>query len=90
MAANGEEKSLPVVFTTKTAYSLPAQKFMIPATWKRYQLSQLVNKALSLDKPIPFDFLVHGEILRISLGEWCAERGLGEVSIPRLAVRVWR
>ncbi|KAG6330451.1 hypothetical protein ID866_8639 [Astraeus odoratus] len=68
----------PVVFTTKTSYVLPAQKFMIPLDWRRYQLSQLINKALSLPKPIPFDFLIHGEILRTSLGEWRTEKGLGE------------
>ncbi|KAK7680320.1 ribosome biogenesis protein ytm1 [Cerrena zonata] len=72
------DRSHPVVFTTQTAYSLPSQKFMIPASWKRYQLSQLVNKALSLAKPIPFDFLVRGEILRTTLGEWCSEKGIGE------------
>ncbi|KAG5643613.1 ribosome biogenesis protein ytm1 [Asterophora parasitica] len=70
--------SLPVVFTTQTAYPLPSQKFMIPGTWKRYQLSQLVNKALALPKIVPFDFLVKGEILRTSLGEWGAEHGVGE------------
>lgn len=69
----------PVVFTTKTVYLLPAQKFMIPTTWKRYQLSQLVNKALSLTTPVPFDFLVRGEILRGTLAEWCHEKGVGEV-----------
>ena len=69
----------PVVFTTQTTYLLPAQKFMIPMTWKRYQLSQLVNKALSLTTPVPFDFLVRGEILRGSLMEWCHEKGVGEV-----------
>lgn len=52
---------------------------MIPATWKRYQLSQLINKALSLPQPVPFDFLVRGEILRSTLVEWCAENGVGEV-----------
>lgn len=72
--------SHPVLFTTETPYPLPVQKFMIPSAWKRYQLSQLINKALSLPKPIPFDFLVKGEILRTSLGEWCSERGEGEVS----------
>lgn len=50
---------------------------MIPSTWKRYQLSQLVNKTLSLTRVVPFDFLIHGEILKGSLGEWCAEKGLG-------------
>lgn len=73
-------QSQPVSFTTRTAYPLPTQKFLIPTTWKRYQLSQLVNKALSLSRVVPLDFLVRGEILRTSLGEWCAEHGVGEVS----------
>ena len=73
--------SQPVFLTTHTQYPLPSQKYMIPTTWKRYQLSQLVNKALSLDKPVPFDFLVKGEILRTSLSEWCVENGVGEVCI---------
>ena len=79
MASTSGETSHPVVFTTQTAYPLPSQKFMIPTSWKRYQLSQLVNKALSLPKPIPFDFLVRGEILRGTLAEWCTEKGIGEV-----------
>lgn len=70
--------SHPVIFTTQTPYVLPSQKFMIPLDWKRYQLSQLINKALDLPKPIPFDFLVYGEILRSSLLEWRAEKGVGE------------
>ncbi|KAJ3516179.1 hypothetical protein NLJ89_g1287 [Agrocybe chaxingu] len=70
--------SQPVVFTTQTQYPLPTQKFMIPTIWKRYQLSQLVNKALSLETPVPFDFLVRGEVLRGTLNEWCAEHGVGE------------
>ncbi|KAH9940242.1 ribosome biogenesis protein YTM1 [Amylocystis lapponica] len=76
--AGAAEPSHPVLFSTQTPYPLPSQKFMIPASWKRYQLSQLVNKALSLLKPVPFDFLVRGEILRGTLGEWCAEKGIGE------------
>ncbi|KAI0321520.1 WD40 repeat-like protein [Amylostereum chailletii] len=76
--ASSSVPSLPVIFTTKTQYPLPTQKFMIPSTWKRYQLSQLVNKALSLTNIIPFDFLIHGEVLRASLGEWNAEKGAGE------------
>ncbi|KAI0340254.1 WD40 repeat-like protein [Trametopsis cervina] len=77
-SASTSELSHPVLFTTQTNYPLPTQKFMIPASWKRYQLSQLVNKALSLTKPVPFDFLVRGEILRTTLGEWCAEKEIGE------------
>ncbi|TDL22560.1 WD40 repeat-like protein [Rickenella mellea] len=72
-----EGVTLPVVFTTQTPYPIPAQKFMIPATWKRYQLSQLINKSLSLPKPVPFDFLIKGEVLRVSLAEWCSEKDFG-------------
>jgi ribosome biogenesis protein YTM1 len=79
MVTTNGETSLPVVFTTKTPYPLPTQKFMIPSSWRRYQLSQLVNKALALPKPVPFDFILSGEILRNSIGEWCAEKGVGEV-----------
>lgn len=79
-STSSSDVSQPVIFTTQTQYPLPTQKFMIPASWRRYQLSQLVNKALSLAKPVPFDFLVRGEILRATLGEWCAEKGVGEVS----------
>ena len=71
--------SQPVVFTTQTPYALPTQKFMIPSTWKRYQLSQLINKALTLSSPVPFDFIVRGEILRGTLSEWCQQKGVGVV-----------
>lgn len=73
--------STAVLFTTQTPYAIPSQKFMIPLDWKRYQLSQLINKALSLTKPIPFDFLVRGAILRTNLGECRAEHGISEVRI---------
>ncbi|THH09763.1 hypothetical protein EW145_g1779 [Phellinidium pouzarii] len=72
-----DTQTLPVRFTTQTPYPLPAQKFMIPAVWRRYQLSQLVNKALALSQPIPFDFLVRGELLRGSLVDWCKDHGAG-------------
>ena len=73
--------SHPAIFTTQTLHVLPAQKYMIPTTWRRYQLSQLINKVLSLPQPIPFDFLIKGEVVRASIGEWCAEHGIGEVCV---------
>ncbi|KAG7091307.1 hypothetical protein E1B28_010353 [Marasmius oreades] len=78
MASTSTGPSCPIIFTTQTAYPLPTQKYLIPTNWKRFQLSQLVNKALSLSKPVPFDFLIRGEVLRTSLAEWCAENGVGE------------
>ncbi|KDR81881.1 hypothetical protein GALMADRAFT_240151 [Galerina marginata CBS 339.88] len=78
MTSSAASQSQPVSFRTETQFPLPSQKFMIPTSWKRYQLSQLINKALSLEKPVPFDFLVRGELLHTTLSEWCAENGVGE------------
>ncbi|KAH9178781.1 WD40 repeat-like protein [Lactarius sanguifluus] len=61
--------SIPVVFSTKTMYQLPSQRFMVPASWRRFQLSQLINTALALPRVVPFDFLICGVLLRGSLSE---------------------
>ncbi|KAH9081717.1 WD40 repeat-like protein [Lactarius deliciosus] len=61
--------SIPVVFSTKTMYQLPSQRFMVPASWRRFQLSQLINTALALPRVVPFDFLIRGVLLRGSLSE---------------------
>jgi hypothetical protein len=61
--------SIPVIFSTKTQYQLPPQKFMIPASWRRFQLSQLINTALALPRVVPFDFLIRGVLLGGSLSE---------------------
>ena len=71
---------VPVRFTTQTRYALPSQRFMVPANWRRLELSQLVNKALELPSPIPFDFLAHGTLLRSSLSDWLEKSGVGTVS----------
>ncbi|CAE6409635.1 unnamed protein product [Rhizoctonia solani] len=68
----------PVILTTRTAYAIPSSKYMIPTSWARYHLSQLINKVLSSAQPIPFDFLVNGELLTGSLAEWCNEHNVGE------------
>ena len=78
---NDPGPSFPVFFTTQSPYPLPSQKYMIPSTWKRYHLSQLINKSLALSHVVPFDFLAGGEVLRGSLAEWAAEKGVGEVKV---------
>lgn len=70
--------SHPVVFTTSTVHKLPPSKYLIPAKWARFQLSQLVNKTLELPEPVPFDFLIRGELLRGSIADWCASHGVKE------------
>ena len=80
MAANADSSaaSHPVIFKTSTQHVLPPSKYLIPATWGRFQLSQLVNKALSLPTPTPFDFLINGELLHGTIKAWCEERGFQE------------
>ncbi|CEL53225.1 Ribosome biogenesis protein YTM1 OS=Laccaria bicolor (strain S238N-H82 / ATCC MYA-4686) GN=YTM1 PE=3 SV=1 [Rhizoctonia solani AG-1 IB] len=68
----------PVILTTRTNYAIPSSKYMIPTSWARYHLSQLINKVLSSTQPVPFDFLVNGELLIGSLAEWCNEHNVGE------------
>lgn len=52
----------------------------VPATLKRYGLSEIVNHLLGREdeetKPIPFDFLIDGQLLRTSLSEYLVKNGL--------------
>ncbi|KAG9054823.1 ribosome biogenesis protein ytm1 [Serendipita sp. 407] len=75
---SSSETSHPVVFSTSTQHIIPSSKYLIPASWARYQLSQLINKSLQLSQPVPFDFLIRGQILRGSIAEWCAGNGVKE------------
>lgn len=44
---SGEERQIAVRLTTKdSAYSIPATKFLVPSSWRRFHLSELINKVL--------------------------------------------
>ena len=58
------------LFTRSPTHAIPQTTYLIPSTWRRYQLSELINKVLTLPQPVPFDFLVEGEVLRGSLDAW--------------------
>lgn len=47
-----------------------------PISLKRYGLSEIVNHLLESETPIPFDFLIDGELLRTSLQEYLTKKGL--------------
>ncbi|ORY59879.1 ribosome biogenesis protein YTM1 [Leucosporidium creatinivorum] len=77
--AGGEERQLAIRLTTKdSAYSIPSTKFLVPANWRRFHLSELINKVLENSSPIPFDFLINSSLLRSSLGAYCAQTGTSE------------
>lgn len=73
---------LPInLFTRTPTDSIPASTYFLPSTWRRYQLSELINKVLKSPTPIPFDFLINGEVLRTSLETWMkTNRGADEES----------
>ena len=52
----------------------------LPVRFSRYDLSRLVNEALGLEKPVPFDFIVDGKLLRVSLSEYMSTHGLSSES----------
>ncbi|CCD24907.1 Ytm1p NDAI_0E00910 [Naumovozyma dairenensis CBS 421] len=65
-------------FTREKDESLHVQDtpMYVPITLKRYGLSEIVNHILESPTPIPFDFLVDGELLRTSLQEYLTKKGL--------------
>ena len=56
----------------------------LPIRFSRYELSKLVNEALGLEKPIPFDFIVDGKLLRVSLSEYMSEHGISSETVVNL------
>ncbi|GAA6044465.1 hypothetical protein JCM8097_004466 [Rhodosporidiobolus ruineniae] len=77
--SGSEEKQIAIRLSTKDqAYQIPPAKFLVPASWRRFHLSELINKVLENDSPIPFDFLIDQTLLRSSLGAYCAATGTSE------------
>jgi hypothetical protein len=73
-------KAIPVRLTSRTdKHAIPESKFMIPSDWRRFQLSELINKVLGNEQAVPFDFVVGEELLRSSLGQFTQAKGLTEV-----------
>lgn len=48
----------------------------VPVSLKRYGLSEVVNHLLPREDPVPFDFLIDGVLLRLSLDEYLTKSGL--------------
>lgn len=66
------------LFTREKDESLHVQDtpMYAPISLKRYGLSEIVNHLLESEKPIPFDFLIDGELLRTSLQDCLIKKGL--------------
>ena len=80
--------------TSLPGCSIPYVPYMVPVTWRRSQLSTLVNKVLATaatgeaPAPVPFDFIVNGELLRTSLEEYlAANAGSAETTLELEYIR---
>lgn len=66
--------------TSLPGCSIPYVPYMVPVSWRRAQLSTLVNKVLATaageHRPVPFDFIADGELLRSTLDEYITQKGL--------------
>lgn len=52
--ASDEQQQIAVRLTTKDKrYSIPETKYFVPRNWKRFHLSELINKVLENGK-LPF------------------------------------
>ncbi|KAK4046647.1 ribosome biogenesis protein ytm1 [Microbotryomycetes sp. JL201] len=75
----GQDRQIAVRLTTKDAkYSIPPTKFLIPASWRRFHLSELINQVLETSSPVPFDFLINSTLLRTTLGQYCLATNTSE------------
>jgi len=75
-----------VTFTTKLPepFQVPEEQLVVPADLGRYGLSEVVNRLLSLEKPVPFDFLVNGEFLRTNIALYIESHKLSSEKVLSL------
>lgn len=75
-----------VVFITKLpqSFQVPEDELVVPGSLGRYGLSEVVNRLLSLERPVPFDFLVEGEFLRTSIAQYLEARKLSSEKVLQL------
>ncbi|OAD73638.1 hypothetical protein PHYBLDRAFT_145114 [Phycomyces blakesleeanus NRRL 1555(-)] len=77
-----KKEQVQVRFVTKQEkYAISDAAILVPANFKRYGLSEIVNNLLNHEKPTPFDFLIDGEILRTSIADYLFSKSLSTENI---------
>ena len=84
-AAGAGSRQLPInLFTLHAPDSIPSSTYLLPSDWRRFQLSELINKVLKNGTsdgeaaPVPFEFVVEGQVLRGSLDAWVRANRAGD------------
>ncbi|KAH8920239.1 hypothetical protein BT69DRAFT_1336637, partial [Atractiella rhizophila] len=59
-------------------YSIPDSTYLIPVDWRRFHLSELINKLVSSTEPVPFDFVLPStnELLSGTIEEYLKKNAL--------------
>lgn len=70
--------------TREKGLEVPEAPLFVPVSLKRYGLSEVVNQLLELEKQVPFDFLIDGQLLRTSLESYLASHGLSSENMLTL------
>lgn len=85
-------RQVPVTLqTSEVALSIQQVPYLVPTSWRRAQLSTLVNRLLQQGTgtdaaedtalpSVPFDFIIDGELLRTTLSKYLESKGLTEES----------
>ncbi|KAI5963773.1 YTM1 [Candida pseudojiufengensis] len=85
--SNDTKNQVKIKFTTNEqddSLKVDETPLYVPTSLKRYGLSEIVNHLLSKDeinetedrKPIPFNFLINGNLLRTSIDDYLTKNGL--------------
>jgi len=76
------EIKVRVKFTTKyDEYRVTETPFAVPVRLGRYGLSEVINHLLDLETPIPFDFVINEQLLRVSLRKYMANYHISGESV---------
>ncbi|MBW0462431.1 hypothetical protein O181_002146 [Austropuccinia psidii MF-1] len=67
--------------TRSVRYAIPNAKYMVPSDWKRFQLSELINKVLEHSQPVPFDFVIQNQLLRTTINNFIQAHGLSTENV---------
>lgn len=68
---------------TLDKYAVPETPLAVPANLNRLGLSEVVNQLLSLEKRVPFDFSIQGQLLRSSLAKHLESHSVSAVRARR-------
>ena len=80
-----DEREIRVQFFTKQQrHEVTDAPIAVPTRLRRIHLSQMVNHLLGLAAPLPFDFLINGAFLRVSLQKYVDENNISSEEILQL------